>query len=351
MPKIDQWERQIGRRLRLRDIFVFFTVVKSGSMAGAAAELGVSTPSVSEIIADLERALGVRLLDRSSRGVVATMYGQALLRRGGAAFDELRQGINEIEVLSDPTAGELNVGCPESIATILPPVIEAFRRQCPRSSLGIDYEIATTFASRLRDRTLDVVLMRLRGRSLPGDRSTADLNVEMLFDDELVIAAGARSRWARRRRLDLADLHSADWIVAGPGSWGYTIISEAFDRKGLGMPRVSVRSLSGHLQANLLAEGEFVTAVSRSVLRFYRERFGLKVLPVTLPAPPWPVAVVTLKKRTLSPVVERFIACVRQVSKSITEQPEISMRSERVERPTKHRSSKKAVFYPAKIDV
>jgi DNA-binding transcriptional LysR family regulator len=58
MVRITQWERQIGRRLRLRDLFVFFTVVKAGSMARAAAELGVSTPSVSEIIADLEHALG-----------------------------------------------------------------------------------------------------------------------------------------------------------------------------------------------------------------------------------------------------------------------------------------------------
>jgi DNA-binding transcriptional LysR family regulator len=315
MPKIEQWERQIGRRLRLRDLFVFFTVVKSGSMTKAAVELGVSTPAVSEIIADLEHALGVRLLDRSPRGILATPYGEALLRRGAAAFDELRQGINEIEVLSDPTAGEVNVGCPESIATILPPVIEAFRRQCPRASLGIDYEIATTFASRLRDRSLDLVLMRLRGRSLADDRSLHDLNLEMLFDDELVVAAGVRSRWARRRRIDLADLHHADWIMPGPESWGYMVLTQAFRARGLDMPRISVRSLSGHLQANLLTNGEFVAVIARSVLQFYRQRFALKPLPIKLPAPRWPVAIVTLKNRTLSPVADRFIACVRALGR------------------------------------
>src|SRR5580698_393604 len=94
MPRIVQWERQIGSRLRLRDLFVFFTVVKRGSMTKAAAVLGVSTPSVSEVIADLEQALGVRLLERTPRGVFVTAYGEALLRRGEAAFDELRQGIN-----------------------------------------------------------------------------------------------------------------------------------------------------------------------------------------------------------------------------------------------------------------
>jgi molybdenum-dependent DNA-binding transcriptional regulator ModE len=113
MAKNVTWEKQIGRRLRLRDLHVFFTVIQHGSMAKAAAELGISQPSVSELIADLEHALGVRLFDRSTRGVEPTMYGDALLTRGQAAFDELRQGIRDIEFLSDPAAGEIRLGAPK----------------------------------------------------------------------------------------------------------------------------------------------------------------------------------------------------------------------------------------------
>ena len=79
MPKLVQWEQQIGRRLRLRDLFVFFTVVEYGSMAKAADKLRVSTPSISEVIASLEHALGVRLLDRTTKGILTTPYGDALL--------------------------------------------------------------------------------------------------------------------------------------------------------------------------------------------------------------------------------------------------------------------------------
>src|SRR5262249_37978672 len=109
MARLSQWEQQIGRRLRLRDLSVFFTVVEYGSMAKAAAKLGVSTPSISEVIAGLEHALGVRLLDRSPQGVVTTPYGKALLARGRAAFDELRQGIRDIEFIADPEAGALRL--------------------------------------------------------------------------------------------------------------------------------------------------------------------------------------------------------------------------------------------------
>src|SRR5499426_4307779 len=122
LRKID-WESQIGRRLKMRDLHVFFTVAQHGSMGKAAAQLGVSPPTVSEVIADLEHGLGVKLLDRSSQGVEPTIYGHALLKRGLAAFDELKQGIRDIEFLADPTTGEVRLGCPESIsATILPTV-------------------------------------------------------------------------------------------------------------------------------------------------------------------------------------------------------------------------------------
>lgn len=98
LKKID-WDRQIGRRLRLRDLHVFFAVAQSGSMAKAAAQLGVSTPTASEVIAALEHGLGVLLLDRISNGVEPTRYGHALLKRTLVVFDELKQGIKDIEYL------------------------------------------------------------------------------------------------------------------------------------------------------------------------------------------------------------------------------------------------------------
>ena len=107
--KID-WESQIGRRIKLRDLHVFVAIVQRGSMAKAAVHLGVSQSAVSDVIADLEHAVGVRLLDRGPRGVEPTSYGRALLTRSLAAFDELKQGIRDIEFLADQAAGELRIG-------------------------------------------------------------------------------------------------------------------------------------------------------------------------------------------------------------------------------------------------
>src|SRR6266446_4577986 len=116
MARAIDWEGRIGRRLRLRDLHVFFAVVQSGSMAKAAAQLHVKQPSVSKAIGDLEAALGVRLFDRSPQGVRPTIYGDALIECGVAVFDQLKQGIGKIEFLSDPTTAEVRIGCVPSKA-------------------------------------------------------------------------------------------------------------------------------------------------------------------------------------------------------------------------------------------
>jgi DNA-binding transcriptional LysR family regulator len=316
MSKIVDWDSHIGRRLRLRDLHVFFTVVQSGSMAKAAAQFRVSQPAVSKVIADLEHVVGVCLLDRGPRGVEPTIYGRALLARARGAFDELRQGIRDIEFLGDPTAGELKIGAPESIsAAILPAIIDVFNRQYPRVVIQVDDVLSPSFElPKLRDRNYDLVLCRMI-RPLANEQN--DLNIEILFDDPPVVAAHMQSRWARRRKIDPAELVGEPWILPPPSTQLCSYIAEAFEAHGLAMPKISLIAFSMHLRTNLPASGRFITVFSKSVLRLNGDRYALKALPVDLRIRPSPVAIVTVKNRTLSPVVERFIACAREVTRSL----------------------------------
>ena len=104
------WSDRIGRRIKLRDLHVLQAVLEAGRMSKAAEQLAVSVPVVSKAIADLEHTVGVRLLDRSPQGVEATVYGRALLNRSRAAFDELKQGVNEIEFLAERRRLALELG-------------------------------------------------------------------------------------------------------------------------------------------------------------------------------------------------------------------------------------------------
>jgi len=317
MTRISDWDSHIGRRIKLRDLYVFFVVVQQGSLSKAAAQLGVSHPAISQLIANLEQDVGAELLERSSRGVTPTVYGNALLARGRAAFDELKNGIQEIQCLADPEAGEVRVGCPEGLEAILLPAIETFSRRYPRVIIDIHVEELETLAAKLHARSLDFVLQLLRGYPRINDPFFDELKTEILFEDELIVAAGGKSPWSRRTKIDLSELADEPWILTAPPSWNHGIIAEAFHARGLPMPNVVIKTFSTYIRTHLVASGRFIATFPKSVADFYAKRFLLKVLPVELPDRPWPVAILTLKNRKLGPAAYNFLTHVRDQTREV----------------------------------
>jgi DNA-binding transcriptional LysR family regulator len=313
-----QWEDRIGRRVKLRDLHTLMAVVERGSMAKAARDLAVSQPVVSKTIADLEHTLGVRLLDRGRQGAEPTPYGRALLRRGLAAFDELRQGVKEIEFLTDPTAGEVRVGGLEAmIGGLLPVVIDRVRRRHPRLTVRVKQTITSSaLYEDVRERSVDFMIGRMLSRSLD-----KDLMAEVLFDEPLFVAAGVRSRWASRRKLALQDLMDEPWILSPPETAVGALHAEVFHACGLELPPAAVVHTSIQLTVALLATGNFLALVPGSLLMFSTHSLAIKVLPVPLPIRPGPVGIVTLRNRTLSPAAQLFIACIREVAKPLASRP------------------------------
>ena len=313
MPRKLDSDSQIGRRLTLRDLHLFLTVVQQGSMAKAAAQLRISQPSVSEVIADLEQALDARLFDRRPRGVEPTPYGHALLKRARAVFDELREGIKDIECLDNPALGEVRIGFPAAaMATFLPRLIERFSEAYPKVVLRLSEVPAPATFSVLRERTHDLHL-EWCVPSFTREDAGNDVNIEYLFDDHLVIVAGPQSQWGRRRKIDLSELHAERWMLGPPNNANYEFIAEAFRARGLSMPKVALETQSIPLRTHLVATGRFIGAMPKLLA----SQSQVKILPVDLPVRPWPFAIFTLKDRTLSPAADRFIAHIRDFARSM----------------------------------
>lgn len=312
MARIADWDARIGRRVRLRDLHVLLSVVQCGSMAKAAQLLRVSQPAVSEAIAGLEGALNVRLLERGRRGVEPTVYGRALLKSGRAAFEELRGGVEQIEHLRDPTAGNLRVACPESIAAgILGPIIRLMSECYPRVRLFVEPFLisARPLFPQLDNREVDLVFVRPTTSLPPSEH----YSTEVLFDDRILLAAGKAGPWAGRRKIDLAELVDEPWITVPDDDIGGAVVLDAFRARGLAAPRLSVTTYSIHLRYTLAGGGRFIAAIPASVLRFNSR--DLQELPIELPQRAWPVVMVT-SKRASNPVVERFVQTAREVAKS-----------------------------------
>ena len=300
---------RVAHRLKLRDLRLLETVVRLRSMAKAATELNISQPAVSKAIAELEQTFGVRLVDRTPRAVEPTDYGRALLDGGAAVFDDLRQAVKKIEFLADPTAGEIRIGSNESLsAGLLPAVFRRLWREHP--GIGVHVKPVAVLAEQLRElreRKVDIILGRI------ATSTDEDITTSILFNERTYVVAGLRNKWARRRRIEISKLADEPWCIPSPDTLFGSQVADAFRAAGMNFPPRGAAIGTLHHFGPLLASEPFLAIIPGSLLRFGTTP-PLKVLNVKLQIRPWPVGIMTLKNRTLSPVAQLFIDSVWEVA-------------------------------------
>jgi DNA-binding transcriptional LysR family regulator len=300
------WSDRIKRRLKLRDLDILMAVIDTGTMGKAASRLNLSQPAVSKAIAELETALAVRLVDRGRRGIMPTPFGLALRKRSVAIFNDLRQSVQDIDFLSDPTMGELRIGTTEPIAvTFVGPCVDRLSRKY----LSMCFHIVTGDTARLYkeliERNVELVICRMLG-PLPDD-----LTAEVLFHDSLAVLTSAKNPLTRRRKLTLAELMDEPWTLLPSDSLFGALVADAFRASGNALPRRTVVTLSHCVQDDLLATGRFLTVRPSFMLKAAGRYPPLKALPVALPNTPMPIGITTLKNRTLTPLAQLFIENIR----------------------------------------
>jgi DNA-binding transcriptional LysR family regulator len=306
-------ERRVGRRLKLRHMEILLAVVETGSMARAGKKLAISQPAISRAIAEMEHTLGVPVFDRSPKGVEATQYGRALLKRGMAAFDEVAQAVKDIDFLADPTTGEMWIGTAPGLAEgIVLAVIDRVSRQYPRvvihlmpGGLHLQYEA-------LRGRRIEFGFS-----GTTGSFSEQDIATEVLFEEPLTVVAGLDNPWSRRRKIDLRDLVNEPWTWPAAGTVIDSLVIEAFRASGIEPPRATIYADAYSLRLRLAATGRFLAIVPASIMKFSGMPASIKMLPVDLPTTRRQIGIITLRNRTLTPLAQVFIECAREIAQPL----------------------------------
>jgi DNA-binding transcriptional LysR family regulator len=308
------WDDRTKRRLKLRDLDILLTVIEMGSMGKAAGRLGISQPAISKAIVGLEEALSIKLLDRGRRGVVPTPYGLALAKRGVAIFNDLRQGVQDIDFLSDPTKGEIRIGATEPAAVaFVSPSIDRLSRKYPQTYFHVLTGDGGTLYKNLLDKSIEVAICRMMG-PLP-----EELAAEVVFHDSLVVLSSAKNPLTRRRKLTLAELMDEPWALPPADSFFSSLIDDVFRDNGHQPPRSTVATLSEYMRNDLLATGRFLTVLPGFMLKIRGRHSQLKALPVALPNARMPIGIITLKNRTLTPLAQVFIEALRTTAKSMAQ--------------------------------
>ena len=217
-----------------------------------------------------------------------------MLSRSNAAFDELRQGVKDIEFLADPSAGEVRIGTtPPLSASFVSAVIDRLSQRYPRIVFQVVAEGSEVYRrrpARAPRRSSDLPKIR--------DLSDEQLNFEFLFESPYLVAAGARNPWVGRRRIGLAELMDEAWALPPLDSPVGSFVVDAFRASGVGLPRATVVATALEMRANLLKTGRYLTILPEFWLQFPARHPFIKKLPVELPVASAPIGIVTLKNRT-----------------------------------------------------
>lgn len=139
---------------------IFYAVANAGNISKAAKELYISQPAISKSIQKLEDSVGVRLFDRSSRGVTLTSEGELLYSHVKSAFETLSLGEEKLRRSIALGVGHLSIGVSSTLCKyILLPYLKDFIKKYPHINISIACHSTNQTLALLEDGKLDVGLI------------------------------------------------------------------------------------------------------------------------------------------------------------------------------------------------
>jgi len=196
--------------INLRHLRLFAAVVDHGGFTKAATQLGLSQPAISKSLAELERSLHVRLIERRGRSAQLTQAGQMLHARAREIFGVERLAERELREIRGLKRGRLRVAASPTIGTyLLPPVLARFHRRRPAVRITSIQADAITVVKLLLESRVDVALTE--------DPATHDtVEATAWRDDELVVIAAAHHELLARDSIVPGDLGDLPFLVNEP---------------------------------------------------------------------------------------------------------------------------------------
>lgn len=285
---------QLGARLR-----AFAEFVRRGSFSGAAEQLRVSQPAVSKHIAEMERDLGVKLIERRSRALTAA--GEFLATHVLRAEAILARAVKGIDAFREPELGSLSVWASGTPGTyLLPDVIASFQQAHP--AVRVDFQLGTS------TEVVEAVRAHRAEIGIAGGFVAApEIESEPLIEDEIVIVG---SHGFADKRLSRDDLEALTWISREEGSATRVIADEALADLGI-VPKRRLALPAWEAIKLSVRRGHGIAACSRLSITEELETGTLVVIPFL----PWKVrrtfSIVRVRDAALTPPAHQFVLMLR----------------------------------------
>lgn len=296
-------ERLPPSRLRMQQLLLMRALDEHGSVLRAAQALNITQPAASKLLHQLETTAGVALFSRHARGVVATPYGEILVRHARIVLAELRQAGEELDALRTGLAGHVAIGTEATAATTLVPRAVAWLKQrFPRVTVSIEHAFSETLVALVQAGKLDIAVARV-----PAVQDRVELHYVALKPAPHVMAVRAGHPLLDRRRLSWRGLASQTWVVPPPGNVMRSCLTLMFLEQNLLFPTQLVETASLPVIVSLLTMSDMMAPLPEQVVMRFREADVLGILPIPLDLPLGPAGIVTRRDETLSPAAQALL--------------------------------------------
>jgi DNA-binding transcriptional LysR family regulator len=284
-------------------------VARHGSFSRAARELRLTQPAVSMQVRQLERELGLPLLERVGKRAYTTKAGEVLLTHAGRAMRELENGVQLVQQLRGIVAGRIRLGTSASFSIyLLPSALRRFRARYPQTELVVVTGNAPEIARAVVANELDVGIISLPVRE-------RELAVTALYRDELVAIGPPDRRWPRGRRVKAAELARETLILFEDGATLRRLIDGWFQRGGAS-PALPMELGNTEAIKKLVEAGLGLSVTSWFAAK--AEVRARKLAAVRLDPPLFrQIGIVLRRDKPRTPVLDAFLATLDALRRSL----------------------------------
>jgi DNA-binding transcriptional LysR family regulator len=304
-----------------RHLANLLSIAKHGSFNRAAAARGISQPALSNSIAQLERRLGVQVLDRTRRGSELNEFGKILVRNAAVIDAVLQHTVEEVRLKRLGVEGPLRIGVVPSLAIkFIPDVLALLLKQHQILSVTVVEGLDDQLLPMLLTGDLDLVLGPLAG-VFP---SPAEIAEEEIFQDRFAIGVGPHHSLRGRRSVTLTELRDFPWILPLPGNSYRRHIEALFMTEGVAWPDNCVLTSSLVLVESLLAQSDRVTMITE-LQATMQNNWRIRAIPLK-GAGHRTIGFKWRRSGNLSALATRFVECAHQIARTGTLQVKSSKR-------------------------
>lgn len=268
--------KYLQHQLRIRQLEIVLAVSEHSSVLHASTSLNMTQPAVTKSIQEMERSLGSRLFERTTKGMRPTKSGEALLNSAQKVMGSLDRAASELYDLSTGKSGHVRVGVSVSISELLARSIARMKESHPNIGVEIIQSTNEALAPQLRSGDIDLIVGQ---PSEPWE--SGGISHEKVFEDRILIVSRHGHELSRSgTALSLQDLLAYKWILPLSETALRRTLEEAFEEAGVELPGRSIELMSIDVIQSLLSNTNMITALPSRVASVYLENSVMSVVPV-----------------------------------------------------------------------